>query len=288
MKRIKCVSIDIDGTLVREGGYYAKEITVDNITEIKEFCNKGGKIILATGRDLIETNKVFEHLCNNGISRESIPYLVCLNGSVIQNTLEEKNVVFRTFFNEDICRNVCDFLERRSFDFFLFDRKNNCYFRNTLFSWIVYLSSFRKKFKRVLFRKDINFEFIQKIVVIRKFPDVNGLKKQIYELFGNHCYCSCGPKFFLEIIDKRINKFYALEEISRLLNIDISEFSAIGNEQNDILSLENVGFGVGVDLKKKEGMINWDDSKIDFHVLNEDGNGVARAFREMKLRNLFN
>lgn len=281
-RSIRCISIDIDGTLIPEYSFRADEMSMHNIWAIKVFCNSGGKVILATGRALPQTKLVYDHLIKHGIPRESIPYLVCLNGAIVVDTLNNYSTVFEKFFRSEICVQSQKLLQDKKVNFFLVNSNNEVFFKKNFFSEFVYFFIFRNRLSKKYLEQLQNYENIQKIMVFLKWPRASKLKKEFSIVTGEDCYCSLAHEFFLEIIDSKINKFFALQHISKLLNIPISEFAAIGNEQNDIMSLENVGIGCGVDLKRKGKEIVCDLEKIKFCFSNKKKRAVSEAIKFIK------
>lgn len=91
---IKCISLDLDGTLVFSNSFSKPCITEANISAIKDFCNSSGNsVVLATGRGVDRTVQVFYELRDRGIDVEKIPYLICLNGAVIVDTTNLDKII---------------------------------------------------------------------------------------------------------------------------------------------------------------------------------------------------
>jgi Cof subfamily protein (haloacid dehalogenase superfamily) len=80
---MKCVSIDLDGTLLNSQHQISKE----NISALNELQKKGYEIILNTGRAYKDIVKIKE------IQNMDVP-IICLNGSVLYS--KTKNLIFET------------------------------------------------------------------------------------------------------------------------------------------------------------------------------------------------
>ncbi|MEH7377363.1 Cof-type HAD-IIB family hydrolase [Neobacillus drentensis] len=80
---MKCVSIDLDGTLLNSQHQISKE----NISALNELQKKGYEIILNTGRAYKDIVKIKE------IQNMDVP-IICLNGSVLYS--KTKNLLFET------------------------------------------------------------------------------------------------------------------------------------------------------------------------------------------------
>jgi len=84
--------------------------------------------------------------------------------------------------------------------------------------------------------------------------------------------------FAYHIVDARVSKGKALEYISKELGIDVKEFAAIGDSENDIDLLEAAGIGIAVanaDLKLKE--------RADIITSKKNGEGVIEALEFLGL-----
>ncbi|OAL10734.1 haloacid dehalogenase [Candidatus Mycoplasma haematobovis] len=280
MQKIKCIFVDIDGTLMKEGAYFPNSISEANIDALKDYADAGGQIILSTGRDVTETIKVAQYLSKT-ISPASIPYLICLNGAIIVRFTSEYPSIVTRYFELNACKLVVDYLVKNKYNFFLANSDKELYFTNRLFSKLMFWLLFKDRYEKKYFSEEINLAKIQKVMIFLKLPRVKALRKKLVEKFGSYFYFSSGPRFFIEIIDNRINKWYAAQEVARLLNIEIDNIAVIGNEGNDILSLESAGYGAGVDLREKKHL-NWDPEKIQYHTTNKYCEAVANVIRELK------
>lgn len=284
---IRCISIDIDGTLLVEGCHSSSKISENNIKAIKDYCSiKTNKVILATGRGVHETLYVFEYLCGKGLTSDEIPYLICLNGGIILDTKNLEKPISNKSFDHELCKEICQYLCSRKYNFFIFNDKKEVYHPVRLFSFLIYSIAFKHKSTNRQWRVFKDLSNIQKIIIILKLPWVKWCKKRFKKTsFADKCYFSAGPKFYIEIVDKKINKYFGILEVARRMGLTVEDFSAIGNEQNDIMSLENVGFGVGVNLNPK--YLSFDSDKIQCIVSNEKGQAVHDAIYEMKKRKLW-
>lgn len=281
MQKIKSIFVDIDGTLLKEGSYFPNTISEANIEALKDYASAGGKIVLSTGRDINETIKVAEYLVSKNIPATSIPYLICLNGSVIVEFSGKNPVVQARYFELESCKNLINYLIRRRYNFFLSNNKNELFFTNKLFSRFIFWLLFKERYEKNFFSDQVDLSKVQKIMIFLKLPRVWCVRRRLKYRFEDDFYFSSGPHFFIEIIDKKVNKWYAAQEVARLLNIETENVAAMGNEGNDIMSLEGAGFGAGVDLKYKKHLV-WDSEKINYHTTNRTSEAVANVINKLK------
>ena len=85
-------------------------------------------------------------------------------------------------------------------------------------------------------------------------------------------YATTSSYGMIEIMQKNVNKFNGLSEISYLLGISKEEMAAIGDQDNDIPMLENVGisFAMGNAIDKVKEI-------SDFVVSTNDEFGLVDA-----------
>lgn len=81
--------------------------------------------------------------------------------------------------------------------------------------------------------------------------------------------------YYTEISAENINKWRAIEELSRILNISKEEIMAIGDNVNDIQMIENSKIGVAMDN-------SWDEIKLraDYITKSNDEDGVVEAIEK--------
>lgn len=81
--------------------------------------------------------------------------------------------------------------------------------------------------------------------------------------------------YYTEISAENINKWRAIEELSRILNISKEEIMAIGDNVNDIQMIENSKIGVAMGN-------SWDEIKLraDYITKSNDEDGVVEAIEK--------
>lgn len=81
--------------------------------------------------------------------------------------------------------------------------------------------------------------------------------------------------YYTEISAENINKWRAIEELGKILNISKEEIMAIGDNVNDIQMIENSKIGVAMDN-------SWDEIKLkaDYITKSNDEDGVVEAIEK--------
>ena len=80
---------------------------------------------------------------------------------------------------------------------------------------------------------------------------------------------------YTEISAENINKWRAIEELSRILNISKEEIMAIGDNVNDIQMIENSKIGVAMDNSRDEIKL-----RADYITKSNDEDGVVEAIEK--------
>ena len=81
--------------------------------------------------------------------------------------------------------------------------------------------------------------------------------------------------YYTEISAENINKWRAIEELSRILNISKEEIMAIGDNVNDIQMIENSKIGVAMDNSRDEIKL-----RADYITKSNDEDGVVEAIEK--------
>lgn len=277
MKKISLICSDIDGTLTKHCHWLKDKFSELTLHSIKEYSDTNSSLVLCTGRNLPRTQKMADFL-EKQCGKKFIPYLICLNGCLIYDNVNKK-VIEENVFDYTATMEMWNFATRRKLEIFIVDNECNLHIKNTPFSLLVAYTWF-SKYKKNIVENDVIPNKIQKIMIVLKKPESYRLKAIIEEKFP-HFYVACSGKYFLEIIDKNINKLFALEKVAEILNIELSDICCMGNEGNDVSMLENAGYSVAMDFHKNQH-INYDPHKIKFFTTNEKGNGFFYAFQHLK------
>ena len=244
----KLISLDLDGTLLNS----EKKISLKTLNLLKELNNKKIKIVFNTGRsyfDLLKVLEGYDHLnysfiCNNGVQ-------------IIHQNIEMINSFLKTVDD--------NFIEKLSIDYKIIKlnkNKKNYYLKiddleNEILKLIEHEDESKKIneieiYKNIIFQnaEEINdFSFLQKnnesimkISIISTEDKVNNLvslKNENYDFVKVF-------KTNVEIIPKNTNKLLGLNILLKKLSISLNEVVAFGDEENDLILLENVGLGIAM------------------------------------------
>lgn len=233
----KIIATDLDGTLL-----YPKDkkniIYPPNLYFIQSFIDKGGKVIIVSGRSL-EYGKKIKKIIDRDIS------IVSYNGSAL---FDNNELIFSSLINkkelkeliDDLFINTkilgvgifCDdgiYIKSRSQFGAKFATKCYTFFQKGLAEKIYY--------REELYEESFNNKNIYKLLIFfgigkksrLRAQETNKIIRNVYENFESSWSNSA-----IEITNKNINKGEAIEEYVRQYNINIEDIFVVGDSGNDI------------------------------------------------------
>lgn len=275
MKKLnyKLICIDLDGTLLTDN----KKITNENIEAIKKAIDCGVNICIATGRIYKFVDHIKDYL---GVS----PKVIASNGGVVLT--EDQKLKFSTLTYNEILQ-LKELVKNYDVDIYL-NTENDIISEKSIpkeYSYKKINEGLENKHKvniieNYLFEnlsKDKKYKIVKAICINKDNLDEVKRVRSILEKSGlfevssaEHHYC--------EINSKGISKGKAVEELAKLLGIDIKEVVCIGDGGNDIEMLNRAGLAVVM----KNGM---KDVKAIADYITDDNNnsGVAKAINKLVL-----
>lgn len=235
----KIVVCDLDETLLS----YDKHVSEANISAINKLKDLGIKFIPATGRGYASIQGTLEEL---GLKDKDNEYTLSYNGGLI---IENKN-------NKVLHLSALDFAQASNIYkkaitipdicFFVFT-KDNSYCYGLYEGERKYLKGVQKNIE--IDSDNIDFLKDEKIIKIifsnENIEYLHYLAKEFEEL-SNDCEVSYSSNRYLEFNKKGVNKGEGLKIIAKMLNVDIKNTLAIGDNYNDLSMILAAGLGVGV------------------------------------------
>ena len=265
---IKLFAMDLDGTSL-DSNSILQEKTINSLKRLDE---NGIKFVFTSGRAtpsvryLMESTGIDNPLVtNNGalafINKENLIYQNPLKYEEVEeliNFSQENKLFFQfydldTYYSNRMCPERFDHLE-----------KDSSYGMN----YQVNFSFSTNPLKELKLRKNSAFKF-------QIFLDKNDSKKRnmiLEKVSEMGLYATTSSYGMIEIMQKNVNKFNGLSEISYLLGISKEEMAAIGDQDNDSPMLENVGMSFA-----RENAIDKVKEISDFVVSTNDEFGLVDA-----------
>lgn len=265
---IKLFAMDLDGTSLDSNSILQEK----TINALKKLDENGIKFVFTSGRAtpsvryLMESTGIDNPLVtNNGalafINKENLIYQNPLKYEEVEeliNFSQENKLFFQfydldTYYSNRMCPERFNHLE-----------KDSTYGMN----YQVNFSFSTRPLKELKLRKNLAFKF----QIFLDKNDSNKLSTILEKVSEMGLYATTSSYGMIEIMQKNVNKFNGLSEISYLLGISKEEMAAIGDQDNDIPMLENVGisFAMGNAIDKVKEI-------SDFVVSTNDEFGLVDA-----------
>lgn len=232
----KLVALDMDGTLLNED----KTISKENLEAIKNAQKNGVKVVLATGRPIKGIEKYLKEL--NLITEND--YAVTFNGAVIQNTKTGK-VIAENLLNLDDAKYIYNLTAKLGVGIFI-STPNSCItpkadkyseLETTMNNLPLEILDFNK----------INEDTTVVKVIVTGDEEIlsEAAEKLPKEIYDKYTVVRSAP-FFLEFINKKVNKGFGVELLAKSLGINSKEVICMGDAGNDIHMIKYAGLGVAM------------------------------------------
>lgn len=261
----KLIALDMDGTLLNE----EKKISKANYEAIKLARKKGIKVVLATGRP---TKGIEKYLKELDLTHEN-EYAVSFNGAVVQEVKTGKIIAKNTMTIDDL-----KYLYQLSK---MFNVNIHALTPDSCITPKINQYSELEATMNNIPLEIVDFDSIDNTTTIVKimFVDpeekltdvINNLPSDLYE---KYTIVRSAP-FFLEFLNKKVNKGYGVELLAKKLDIKPDEVICIGDAENDVHMIKFAGLGVAMgnafpEVKKIADYVtktNQDDGVA--HVINK-------------------
>ena len=245
------IALDLDDTLLNSN----KEVTEKNLDILKKCKQAGFVIAISSTRGYSTCSKIAQLI--------SADYICCQAGNMIVD--KNKNIIYKNPFNSTdvsllidyFCKYTKDFVIDSDFDLFGDVNENftkrwgvvRCNLNNlkTLNAYKICVG-FKPSFKDEIVRycKDKGF-------VCRKMIDDD----------------------YMFITPANSDKYYALNRLIKILNTTPDKLIVFGDDNSDMLSIKNAGFGVAMENSKPEVL-----NAAKFIASSNDEDGVAKFLEQ--------
>ncbi|WP_017213081.1 Cof-type HAD-IIB family hydrolase [Clostridium beijerinckii] len=281
--KIKLIALDLDGTVLNSCGY----ISDKTLTAIKMAIEKGVQVVLATGRSV-------GLICDEIKSIEEITYAISSNGAAVVN-LRKNEIVFSNFITIDILKKIIEIIK----DYPIvveFYSNGNAYIDEEVFINPAKYGLSEKCLNLMLDNHNLiknifsvvddrsECEWIKCVEKINIPFLKDDMKNEVYNSLlsiNDRVKITSSVEDNLEINIHSANKGAGLEKLTELLEIDLKEIAAIGDNNNDIEMLQMAGIGIAMGNASEDIK-----ARADFITLDNDRNGAAEAILQILDKNL--
>ena len=282
----KLIAIDLDGTLLNSYGI----ISEANKKALEKAKQSGAEIVIASGRS---TNSVKNIANDLGIGR----FIICGNGSLIYD-IQKDEIIYDKSIDKKKALQIIDICEQNSIYYNLYTE--NMVIAKTLNNNVLFYNQENankpddKKTKINLVQniyeyvENMNNQNILKITISDNDSIIfNGIIRKLREIKDidvldvahmSRKIIKSGTEevsleyYYTEITSKDVDKWYALEYLMQLLNINSEEVMAIGDNVNDKIMIENAQCGVAMGNSAP-----YIKDSADIVVSDNNSDGVAEA-----------
>lgn len=235
----KLIACDMDETLLNDNHHICQR-NIDLIKIAKE--EYGVKFVPATGRGYMYLQDILKEL---DMYNESSEYVISFNGGALTENKDNKVLKFKGLeFNkvkeifqfglkEDVCIQI--YTNEQIYIYNITEsernRKNN------------------QKMKYTILEDD-NIDFLQNKTIGKimfqntNVPYLMSLEPKIKHITEGYCTISYSSNRFMEFNAYGVNKGDGLINLAQILNIDIKDTIAVGDNYNDISMLKVAGLSV--------------------------------------------
>lgn len=230
MNKLPTVFIDIDNTLIVPKTTLSKE----NFTAINNYVQSGGEIVFATGKMYIS---MIEHIQNLNISDR---YHIASNGALVFNY--DQDEYLKGYQVQEEAKEVMDYCDKNGIFYFV-STKDKIFYTD-----INYDGSHDLDFTLIgeaqpEYSTYIDYKEIVKLIFIADINDVvfeNTLKEGLKPYMINTRIIRTAS-YLLELHNINQTKYEGAKKYCELHSIDLNDCYAIGDSENDLPLLQNVG-----------------------------------------------
>ena len=248
---------DLDGTLLSS----KKTILPETKEAINKWINAGNYFVFSSARPLISVKEV---ITQHNLIHPNV-YAIAFNGSLIYNMTENKTILQRTISLEDVSKIY--FLAKKNNIFCQTYDNDNLIVPNMGEEVKFYTRYIHIPIKLLPnFPEGLNEEPCKCLCIdikpdgkLDKFAEI--LEKENPGKFS----CAKSSENYLEIFNINSGKGKAVEDLCKILNIDIKNSFAAGDQMNDISMVEKAGNGIAMkngteELKKVAKYVTEEDN----------------------------
>lgn len=232
----KLIALDMDGTLLNN----ENKISSANYEAIQQARENGVKIVLASGRPLVGFKKYLEEL--DLISKED--YAVAFNGALVQSS-EGGEIISKTTLTLDDYKYLYELSKELKVNIHaltettVISPKDNKYTRHE-----ADMNGISIEISKV---SDVPYDTtIVKVMFIDDPEIIEEVVKKIPESVSDKYTIVRSAPFFLEFLNKSVNKGAGVAALAKRLNIRQEEVICIGDAGNDIHMIKYAGLGVAM------------------------------------------
>ncbi len=285
----KMVAIDLDGTMLNQYGI----ITEKTKDVIKKVQKKGVEVIIASGRAITsvkrfskEINSEKYFISGNG----AITYDIKNNKILYENVLkkqkalkiikicEENSIYYNVYTENGIIAKSLNYNTLYYYKDNLTKPDENRTHINIVENVYDYIESKNEKILKIMICDEHKSVFNS---IVRRLKDVDEVEVLEVSHMSRKIIKQGTEEialeyFYTEVSAKDVDKWSALEELMKIVNISKEELVTIGDNANDVKMIKNAGLGIAMGESAP-----YVKSVADEITLSNDEDGVAIILRKI-------
>ena len=242
----KIIACDLDETLIS----LDRTISKENIDAIQRAVEAGVRFVPATGRGYHCLGETLKEL---GLYQKKDEYVISYNGGAITENKDERILHFQGITFDEAQALYKRGLQYEHICIHIYT-PDMVWVRNFYPEEVEYLAS-RQQCTEI-YSDDIEFlrgkEIVKAIYMNTDFDYLKRIQSEITDLTQN-MDVSFSSNRYMEFNRKGVSKGAALKRLAEMLNVDIHDTIAIGDNYNDLSMIQTAGLGIGV-ANTREGM----------------------------------
>ena len=285
----KMVAIDLDGTMLNQYGIITEK-TKDVIKKVQE---KGVEVIIASGRAITsvkrfskEINSEKYFISGNG----AITYDIKNNRILYENVLkkqkalkiikicEENSIYYNVYTENGIIAKSLNYNTLYYYKDNLTKPDENRTHINIVENVYDYIESKNEKILKIMIcdeHKSVVNSIVRRLKDVDEVEvlEVSHMSRKIIKQGTEEIALEY---FYTEVSAKDVDKWSALEELMKIVNISKEELVTIGDNANDVKMIKNAGLGIAMGESAP-----YVKSVADEITLSNDEDGVAIILRKI-------
>lgn len=268
--KYKIIALDIDGTLTNS----QKDITPKTMDALTELQEKGGKVVLASGRPTMGIFPVAKKIQLEKFGG----YILAFNGGCVIDVKDNMKVIYSKSFPRETLSDVCGYIKGMNVGINTYE-DDKIIVGNTINEYTKIESKITGMNIKFVddFVNYVNFD-INKCLLSGEPETMIELENVFKKKFEGILGVFRSEPFFLELVPLGVNKAESIDILLKSLGLTKDECIACGDGFNDITMIEYAGLGVAMENandKLKE--------KADFITLSNDNDGIAHVINKFML-----
>ena len=256
----KLVAIDLDGTMLNSYG----EVTQKTISTIKNTINKCINVVIASGRTVDSISGIADEIGANN-------YIIAGNGAIIYD-VNKSEIIYEKNLSKLKALNIMKICEEKSINYSVYTDKTiiaDALKYNILYYYKENLKKEESKKTKIKivenipeYVKNMQNEKVVKICVcdknelifksiLKKIKNLNDIEildvsHMSRKLIRNGTEDVPIEYYYTEISEKDVDKWVAIQYLSKILNINQNEIITFGDNINDLKMIQNAGLGIAM------------------------------------------